>query len=250
MALVPAVEILYAQSKTFSKLIWSDEFDMPGKPDSGKWSYDMGNGCPKICGWGNNELQHYTDRSENAVVRDGILHIRAQREDYDQARFTSARLLSKGKFHVKYGRVEVRARIPEGVGTWPAIWMLGANIDEVGWPACGEIDIMEHKGSDLNKIFGTLHYPGHAGGNANGNWKIVDKVTKQFHVYAAEWTAEKIEISVNGNVVHSVANQRDIPYNHDFYLLLNLAIGGGFAGPVDPAFQTASFEIDYVRVYQ
>ena len=241
--------IPYAQS-SFTKLIWQDEFNIPGKPDTSRWGYDTGNGCPAVCGWGNNELQYYTDRTENAIVEDGILKIKAKRENYNGAAFTSARLLSKGKFSVKYGRIEARVRVPEGVGTWPAFWMLGANIDKVGWPNCGEIDIMEHRGYELNKIFGTLHYPAHHGENANGKTLVVENAAKEFHVYTAEWTEEHISISVDGKLIHKVQNKKDIPFNHEFFILLNMAIGGGFAGPVDPAFSHATFEIDYVRVYQ
>lgn len=140
-------------------LIWSDEFDTPGAPDPSKWGYDIGDGCPANCGWGNSELQYYTNRPDNSIVSGSILKIIAKAENYNGKAYTSARLLSKNKFSFKYGKVEVRAKLPAGVGTWPAIWTLGNNINTVGWPACGEMDIMEHRGSELNKIFGTLHYP-------------------------------------------------------------------------------------------
>ncbi len=235
------VTVTVAQS-----LVWSDEFNTPGAPDPAKWGYDIGTGSG---GWGNNELQHYTNRTDNAIVSNGTLKIIAKREAFSGSAFTSARLLSKNKFSVKYGKIEARAKIPVGVGTWPAIWMLGNNIDAVGWPACGEIDIMEHKGSDQNRIYGTLHYPGRSGGNANGNTIVVPNVTTDFNIYAVEWTSASIKFSVNGNVFHTVANSTSIPFNQNFFLILNQAMGGTFGGPVDPSFNTSTLEIDYIRVY-
>lgn len=231
-------------------LIWSDEFDAPGAPDPAKWGYDLGDGCPNNCGWGNNELEYYTNRPENVIVSGGTLKIMAKKETYNGKPYTSARLLSQNKFDFKYGKVEVRAKLPTGVGTWPAIWMLGSNIGSVGWPACGEIDIMEHRGSEQNKIFGTFHYPGHSGGNADGNTKTIPGVSTDFHVYSVDWSATSIKIYADGQLVHTLANSGSVPFNHDFFLILNVAIGGSFAGPVDPALTGATMEVDYVRVYQ
>lgn len=228
-------------------LIWSDEFNTDGAPDPLKWGYDIGTGSG---GWGNNELQYYTSRPENAVVLGGSLKIKAIKENYSGSFYTSARLLSKDKFVFKYGKVEVRAKIPAGVGTWPAIWMLGNNINTVGWPACGEIDIMEHRGSELNKIFGTLHYPGRSGGNADGNTKIVPNATTEFHIYSMEWSASYIKIYADNELIHTVANSTNIPFNHDFFFILNVAMGGNFGGPVDPTFTSATMEVDYIRVYK
>lgn len=228
-------------------LLWSDEFDTPGAPDPAKWGYDIGNGSG---GWGNNELQYYTNRTDNAIISGGTLKIIAKRESFSGSAFTSARLLTKDKFSFKYGKVEARAKLPVGVGTWPAIWMLGNNINTTGWPACGEIDIMEHLGRDLNKIYATLHYPGRSGGNADGNSKIISNATTAFHIYTLEWTSSLIKISVDGDLIHSVANSSSIPFNQNFFLIMNIAMGGNFGGPVDPAFTNASMEIDYVRVYQ
>ncbi len=225
-------------------LLWSDEFNVNGAPDPAKWGYDLGAG-----GWGNAELQHYTNRPENAVVQGGVLQIKAIKENFSGSAYTSARLLSKNKFAVKYGRVEVSAKLPAGVGTWPAIWMLGNNISTVGWPNCGEIDIMEHRGSELNKIFGTLHYPGRSGGNADGNTKMIANATTAFHKYSLEWSATSIRIYVDDALIHAVPNSAAIPFNHDFFFILNIAMGGNFAGPIDPAFTNATMEIDYIRVY-
>lgn len=230
-----------------NSLIWSDEFNTPGAPDPSKWGYDIGNGSG---GWGNGELQYYTNRSDNAIVSAGTLKIIAKKEALSGFAYTSARLLSKGKFSVKYGKIEVKAKLPAGGGTWPAAWMLGSNINTVGWPACGEIDIMEHKGNDLNKIYGTLHYPGRSGGNANGATKVISNATTQFHIYEVEWNASEIKISVDDVVYFTFANNTTVPFNHDFFLLLNVAMGGTFGGSVDPAFTNATMEVDYVRVYQ
>jgi beta-glucanase (GH16 family) len=128
--------------------------------------------------------------------------------------------------------------------------MLGSDISSAGWPACGEIDIMEHKGSDLNKIYGTLHYPGRSGGNADGNTKVISNATTEFHIYSLDWSATSIKIYVDGQLIHSVANSSGIPFNHDFFFIMNVAMGGTFAGSVDPAFTSATMEVDYIRVYQ
>lgn len=230
--------------KKYDKLVWSDEFNHNGAPDNAKWGYELGAG-----GWGNNELEYYTNRPENVTVKDGLLHITAVKENYKGSTYTSARIVTKGKFSFKYGKVAVRAKLPSGVGTWPAIWMLGSNIDSVHWPACGEIDIMEHLGRDMNKIYGTLHYPGHYGDHANGKTTMVKDAT-QFHIYGLEWTPEEIKISVDGKVYQTVKNSPDIPFNQPFYIILNEAMGGNFGGPVDPSVNKATMEIDYVRVYQ
>ena len=226
-------------------LVWSDEFDVPGAPDPAKWGYDLGAG-----GWGNNELQHYTNRAENVIVSNGTLKIMAKAETYSGSAYTSARLLSKDKFSFKYGKVEARAKLPEGVGTWPAIWMLGNNISTAGWPECGEIDIMEHLGRQLNKIYGTLHHPGHSGGNADGGSITIANATTEFHKYAVEWSASVIKITVDDVVFYTFNNAANLPFNQNFFLILNMALGGNFGGAIDPAFNNATLEIDYIRVYQ
>ncbi len=226
-------------------LLWSDEFNINGAPDASKWGYDLGGG-----GWGNAELQYYTNRPENVIVQNGVLRINLIKEIFSGSNYTSTRMLSKGKFIFKYGVVEARAKLPAGGGTWPAIWMLGDNINTVGWPACGEIDIMEHKGNDLNRIYGTLHYPGRSGGSADGNTKVISNASTEFHIYKVEWTAAAIKIYVDDVLFHTVVNSNAIPFNHNFFLILNVAMGGTFGGAVDPAFTNASMEVDYVRVYQ
>ncbi len=234
-----------AQAGKKYKLIWSDEFNYTGKPDSSKWGYNTGAG-----GWGNDELEYYTNRLENAAVKNGVLKIMLKKEKYEGSDYTSARLLTKNKFSFTYGKVVARAKLPFGKGTWPAIWMLGANDETAGWPDCGEIDIMEHAGNRLNKIYGTLHYPGHSGGEGNGNTTMVKNATGAFHIYSMEWDSTSVKILVDGKLNHTVANSDSIPFNHDFFLITNIAMGGGFAGAVDPAFKSAAMEVDYIRVYQ
>lgn len=226
-------------------LIFSDEFTTNGVPDPAKWGYDIGAG-----GWGNQELQYYTNRTDNAVVQNGVLRITLQKENFSGSAYTSARLLTANKFSFRYGIAEVKAKLPAGGGTWPAIWMLGANIGTVGWPACGEIDIMEHKGNDLNRIYGTLHYPGRSGGGADGSSRIISNASTEFHIYKVEWSAAAVKIYVDDVLFHSVANSTAIPFNHNFFLILNVAMGGTFGGAVDPNFNSAAMEVDYVRVYQ
>jgi beta-glucanase (GH16 family) len=226
-------------------MLWSDEFDTPGAPNSAKWGYDLGAG-----GWGNNELQYYTNRTDNAVISNGTLKIIAKAENYSGSAYTSARLLSKDKFSFKYGKIEARAKLPAGVGTWPAIWMLGNNITTAGWPACGEIDIMEHVGKELNKIFGTVHYTGHSGGGGVGNTVTISNATTEFHIYTVEWSATAIKFYVDNQLFHTVSNNSSLPFNQNFFVILNVALGGNFGGPVDAAFTSAAMEIDYIRVYQ
>jgi beta-glucanase (GH16 family) len=226
-------------------LSWSDEFNTPGAPDPSKWGYDLGAG-----GWGNNELQHYTNRLDNAVVSAGTLKIIAKRENFSGSAFTSARLLSRSKFSFKYGKVEISAKLPAGAGTWPATWMLGDNFLTAGWPACGEIDIMEHRGNDPNRIHGTIHYTGNSGANGIGATTLIQNATTEFHKYTCEWTAQFIRMSVDDRTYFTIANGANLPFNQPFFLLLNVAMGGNFGGTVDPAFSSGTMEIDYVRVYQ
>jgi beta-glucanase (GH16 family) len=228
-------------------LIFNDEFDTNGAPDPAKWGYDIGTGSN---GWGNNELQYYTNRSDNVIVQNGVLKITLKKENYSGSAYTSTRMLTANKFAFKYGIVEARAKLPAGGGTWPAIWTLGANINTAGWPACGEMDIMEHKGNDLNRIFGTLHYPGRSGGSADGSSRIISNASTEFHIYKLEWTAASIKIYVDDVLFHTVANSTSLPFNHNFFIIMNVAMGGSFGGAVDPNFNSASMEVDYIRVYQ
>jgi beta-glucanase (GH16 family) len=212
-----------------------------------KWGYDIGTGSG---GWGNNEQQYYTNRSDNVIVQNGLLKITLKKENYSGSSYTSTRMLTANKFSFKYGIVEARAKLPAGGGTWPAIWTLGANINTAGWPACGEMDIMEHQGNDLNRIFGTLHYPGRSGGSADGSSRIISNASTEFHIYKLEWTAASIKIFVDDVLFHTVANSSSLPFNHNFFIIMNVAMGGSFGGAVDPNFNSASMEVDYIRVYQ
>lgn len=225
-------------------LIWSDEFNTPGSPDASKWGYDIGAG-----GWGNAELQYYTNRPDNAIVSGGTLKIIAKAEAFNGSSYTSARLLTRNKFSFKYGKVEISAKLPAGVGTWPATWMLGDNISTTPWPACGEIDIMEHVGSQLNKIYGTLHHPGHSGANGDGSTLTISNATTAFHKYTLEWSSTTIRFLVDDVAFYTFANTASLPFNQNFFLIFNIAMGGNFGGPVDPAFVSGTMEIDYVRVY-
>jgi beta-glucanase (GH16 family) len=227
-------------------LIWSDDFDKDGAPDATRWGYDLGTGSN---GWGNNELEYYTNRPDNAIVSNGTLKIIAKKENFSGSAYTSARMLTKDKFSFKYGKIEVKAKIPGNAGTWSAIWMLGNNLSTVGWPDCGEMDIMEHVGNQLNKIFGTFHYPGHSGANGSGSSTIVPDATTTFHRYALEWTPTTIKVMIDDNVFYTLTNNATLPFNQNFFIILNLAMGGNFGGTVDPAFSSAMMEVDWVKVY-
>ncbi|MEP6713698.1 MAG: family 16 glycosylhydrolase [Ferruginibacter sp.] len=236
-----SIQVIIAVTQS---LLWSDEFDVAGSPDPTKWGYDIGGG-----GFGNNELEYYTNRQENVVVSNGTLKITAKAEPYNGSAYTSARMLTKDKFYTKYGKIEVRAKLPAGVGTWPAIWMLGSNFTTVPWPGCGEIDIMEHVGKSLNKIYGTLHHPGHSGANGDGSTVTIANATTEFHKYGLEWSAATIRFLVDDTPFYTFANTSSLPFNQNFFIILNVAMGGNFGGPVDAAFTSAAMEIDYVRVY-
>jgi beta-glucanase (GH16 family) len=228
-------------------LVWSDEFNTDGAPDPAKWGYDIGTGND---GWGNAESQYYTDRSKNVSIANGILKITAVKENYSGSAYTSARMLTRDKFAFTYGKVEVSAKLPAGGGTWPAIWMLGSNIATAGWPACGEIDIMEHKGNEPNKIYGTVHHPNHSGANADGGTVLVQNETTVFHKYTVDWSPALLRFYVDDQLFYTFPNSGNVPFNHDFFVILNFAMGGHFGGAIDPAFNSASLEIDYVRVYR
>jgi beta-glucanase (GH16 family) len=245
LTLKKSAQVTVTVNASVPTLFWSDEFNTDGAPDPSKWVYDLGAG-----GWGNGELEYYTSRPENVIIQSGVLKITAIKENFLGSPYTSTRLKSQSKFAFTYGRVDVRAKIPAGQGTWPAIWMLGNNINTVSWPACGEIDIMEHRGSELNKIFGTLHYPGRSGGNANGSTIVIANATTEFHIYSLDWSASSIKIYVDNQLFHTVTNTSAIPFNQDFFFLLNVAMGGTFGGTVDPAVSSATMEVDYIRVYK
>ena len=227
----------------YTNLVWFDEFDTDGAPDATKWGYDLGAG-----GWGNNEAQTYTNAAANATVTGGNLVIKAIRTGPNT--YTSARLKTENKYEFTYGKVEVRAKLPSGGGTWPAIWMLGANYDTVSWPACGEIDIMEYVGNNPDVVLSTLHFPGNSGGNGVTGSTTVSGASTQFHVYKAVWSPNSIRFYVDDVLFHSMPNNSTIPFNSDFFLILNVAMGGNLGGVIDPSFTQSAMEIDYVTVYQ
>ncbi len=238
------------------KLVWSDEFDTDGLPDAKKWGYNVGGD-----GWGNNELQFYTNaRSENARVEKGSLVIEARKETYQSKAYTSARLLTQNTATWTYGRMEIRAKLPTGRGTWPAIWMLGTNINTAGWPLCGEIDIMEHVGFDQGVIHGTVHSEAynHVKGTQLGQQTRLETASSAFHVYAIDWTADRIDFYVDSLKYYTVSKQTlgntpaQWPFDKPFFLLLNVAVGGNWGGQkgVDETIWPRRMEVDYVRVYQ
>ncbi len=250
-------------------LAWSQEFNEAAGtvPDPNVWTHELGDGALNgIVGWGNSELQYYTDRPENAAMDgEGNLRIRLEQVDpettdlvchYGPCEYTSARLITANKIEFAYGRIEARIKVPSGAGLWPAFWMLGTNIDEVGWPQSGEIDIMEYVGRVPNEIFGTIHGPGYSGGNGFGNpYDLGEPVANDYHTFAIEWAPDTIRWYVDGILYHEAAPEDVAPnawvFNHPFYLILNLAIGGNFGGKVDPELTfPRDMLVDYVRVYQ
>lgn len=232
-------------------LVWAQEFEEDGAPDPEFWNYELGDGCDRgICGWGNGEQQWYTNDSDNVVVKDDVLRITARAENVNGYNYSSARITTQNKFSFQYGRVDVRAKLPEGGGTWPAIWMLGSNINQVGWPKCGEIDIMEHTGNNPGRVSAATHDEFFHGGNARYYWTDINNVSTQFHVYSLEWDENGMDFFVDGNLFFESPNNNTLPYNQEFFFLLNVAMGGNLGGDIDPNFQSGTFEIDYIRVYQ
>ncbi|MEZ0325830.1 MAG: family 16 glycosylhydrolase [Fimbriimonas sp.] len=233
------------------KLVWSDEFDMPGLPDSEKWGYEEGY-------IRNGEKQFYTKRRENARVEKGKLIIEAQKDGFQGKPITSASLTTQGKAEWTYGKFEVRAKLPAGRGTWPAAWMLGTNISKVAWPKCGEIDIMEYVGFEPNKVYSNVHTLAynHSIGTGKGSSMDLDRPFASYHVYSCEWTLGQMQFFVDGRHMLTFKKERDDvavwPFDAPQYLILNLAIGGGWGGQkgIDDAIFPARYEIDYVRVYQ
>jgi len=216
----------------FNKLTMADEFETPGVPDPTIWSYDIGNGAEQgIPGWGNNELQYYTDRPENIVVEDGMLKITARQEAFDGLSYTSAKILTRGKFQQMYGRFEARIQLPWGQGLWPAFWMLG---DDNGgaevWPQIGEIDIMENRGQEPTLINGTVHGPGYSGGQAiTKPFELEnDRFDTGFHIFGIEWSKNYINFYVDDKLYNQITPS-DVTgewvFNDEFYIIINLAVG-------------------------
>ncbi len=238
------------------KLMWSDEFDYTGLPDTTRWSYDTdGNAY----GWGNNEAQFYTNaQSKNAFVNDGTLKIIALIDSCEDKRYTSARLITKGKGDWLYGKIEVRAKLPNGVGTWPAIWMLPTDWEYGGWPASGEIDIMENVGYDEDTVLATAHTLkyNHSIGTQTSGKIYLPSADTEFHVYGLEWDENQWRAYVDGTHYYTFENDgtgfESWPFDKRFHLILNLAIGGNWGGAmgIDDSDFPKVLEVDYVRVYQ
>ncbi|TXD47232.1 family 16 glycosylhydrolase [Polaribacter sp. IC073] len=231
-----------ALNTAFTNLVWEDNFNTDGAPNAANWTYDLGAG-----GWGNGELQTYTNNAENVIVEGGSLKIKAKANG---SSYTSARLKSEGLREFTYGRFEIRAKLPASQGTWPALWMLGANFSQVSWPASGEIDILEQRGDDKNTVFSTLHYPGNFGGGGPSQSKELTTSTTEFHNYSVEWSAAEIKFAIDNEVYHTLPNDATLPFNADFFFILNVAMGGTLGGTVDPAFTEDMMEIDYIKVFQ
>jgi len=231
-------------------LIWQDEFE-GNKIDPASWTYDLGAG-----GWGNGEAEYYTSRPENARLENGMLVIEARQEKYQDSYYTSARLKTKGLQEFQYGRIEARLKVPAGAGLWPAFWMLGNDFNGSNWPDCGEIDIMEYIGKEPDLIMGTAHGPGYSGTLGITKWNRQSyKIADDFHTYAIEWGPDQIDWFYDGVKYHTVTRNdvgdRKWVFDHPFFILLNLAVGGQLPGPVglDTVFP-AQLLIDYVRVFQ
>ncbi len=231
----------------YDNLVWADEFNEDGAPNASKWSYNIGRGNN---GWGNGEAQTYTDRPENVRVENGVLKITAKKESFGGAEYTSSRIVTENKFEFTYGRIDIRAKLPTGGGTWPALWMLGEDYATNTWPGCGEIDIMEHVGNQQDKLFSSLHFPGNSGGDAVSRETDVPGISTEFHTFSAIWSPETIRFFVDDELYHTFANSGSLPFNSDFFLIFNVAMGGNFGGEITSDFVESSMEVDFVRVYQ
>lgn len=247
------LSFFYSQQSFSQKIIWSDEFDYDGLPNSAKWSYDVGDH-----GWGNNELQYYSKENlKNARVENGILIIEAHANTSHPKGYTSARLVSKEKAAWKYAYIEVKAKLPEGLGTWPAIWMLPEENTYGGWPKSGEIDIMEHVGFDPGRVHGTVHTEAfnHSIGTQKGAQLQVDDFQSEFHIYAIDWREDMIDFFIDGVKYFTFENTgngpKEWPFDHPFHLILNIAVGGNWGGSkgVDANIWPQRMEVDYVRVF-
>ncbi len=235
---------LHAQDEV---LVWSDEFNVDGAPNPLYWGYDLGTNN----GWGNNEVQNYTTNSTNVKVEGGVLKINAIKSG---GSWTSARIKTQTKLNFTYGRIKFNAKLPTGGGTWPALWMLGENITTKNWPACGEIDVMEHVGNSPSIIHSSLHSPSSYGNTINTQIKSIGTYNTAFHTYEAIWTPNKIQFLIDGISFYTyqpaIKNNSTWPFNTPFFMIMNIAMGGNFGGAIDPALSLAELQIDYVRVYQ
>ncbi len=239
------------------ELIWSDEFQTNSLNED-DWTFEIGNGCPNICGWGNNELEFY--QRENISFRDNeYLIIEARPEQVGSNQFTSSRIITQDKVEFKYGRVDIRAALPEGRGLWPALWMLGANIDQVGWPACGEMDIMELIGSDPGTTHGTFHYgnsfPEHMFEGSSSSLTDNEIFRDEFHIFSLVWEEDHVQVLRDNELVHEIRPEntepQNYPFNDDFFFIFNVAVGGNWPGsPTSTTPFPQHMIVDYIRVFQ
>lgn len=253
---IPSGGYVSPESYPGYNLTWADEFS--GETlNLSDWTFETGDGCPGNCGWGNNELQYY--REDNTSIIDGNLVITAKKQNFGDRDYTSSRIVTKGKKQFKFGRIDIRAALPEGQGLWPALWMLGSNVDAVSWPACGEIDIMELTGDLPNRVVGTVHYGANVGDHQqNSNAKYLsgsDNFQDEFHVFSINWENNLIEFLVDDVVYHTITpaslNGATYPFNKNFFFIFNVAVGGNFPGNPDGSTPFPQHMIvDYVRVFQ
>lgn len=235
--------------QTKRKLVWEENFSEPVLNES-VWNFELGDGCPNLCGWGNNERQVYT--TKNHEIKNGNLIIHAKKEGNS---YTSTKITTKDKKIFQYGRMEARAKLPVGHGIWPAFWMLGQNISQVGWPKSGEIDILEYIGREPHMVFTTLHTQDSHGNTINTKKTSFPNIEEGFHVFALDWTKDKMDFFVDDILVYTfqpeIKNENTWPFDKPFYFILNVAIGGNFGGPaVDDTVFPQDFIVDYIRVYQ
>jgi beta-glucanase (GH16 family) len=247
----------------FNRLVWEDNFDVDGEVDLSSWNFDIGDGSDQgLPGWGNNELQYYTNRPENVTVDNGFLLITARKEQFNGSQYTSARLQTKGKISQRYGRFEARMRLPFGQGMWPAFWLLGDDGDGEIWPKIGEIDIMENTGDKPTEVFGTVHGPGYSGGESiSRTFTLEDeRVDTDFHIYGVEWGPNYINWYIDDVLYYRVTpedvdeetnGEGEWVFNdREFYIILNIAVGGNLPGPPnDNTVFPQTMLVDYVRMY-
>jgi len=237
-------------------LAWADEFNA-GALNLTNWTFENGDGCPSVCGWGNNELEYYTDRPDNLFFQDGKMIIEAKKETFNGKPYTSSKILTRGKKVIKFGRIDFRAKLPKGKGIWPAFWMLPQNNVFGGWPRSGELDIMENIGHEPNRTYGTLHFgPGPGSTQLGRNYTLPSGIfNDEFHVFSIEWKLNEIKWLVDGNVYSTYTSAdfgaNNYPFNEDFFFIINLAVGGNWPGNPDATtYLPQWFIVDYIRVYQ
>ncbi|NBB76533.1 MAG: family 16 glycosylhydrolase [Bacteroidetes bacterium] len=232
------------------ELVWADEFngDQLNEDD---WTYEIGDGCPDLCGWGNEELQDYTEEEENVRLEDGKLLITAKETE---SSYTSARIITQDKVELQFGRIDIRAKLPQGQGIWPALWMLGANIDDVSWPATGEIDIMELVGHEPGIVHGTVHFENNGYQTSSEHYMLEDGIfADQYHVFTIVWERNRIRWYVNNQLYKTFKRQNigNYPFNSPFFFIINVAVGGRWPGNPD---ETTEFpqqmSVDYIRVFK